>query len=673
MYGEGMKKYLWTLVLALLWACNIHTNQPDLTGKTVSITFIHTTDIHSRLYPYYMVPNIPDQNLGLDKDDGPYGGAARMAYVIRRERAKANRSLYIDTGDWFQGAPVFNVFHGEPEIRVMDYMGLDVACIGNHDFDLGRTNLEDQLASWASFPVLAANYHFDQDKRAGDHDLSSIVKPYAIFNLKGITVGVIGLGNVSTLSSLMETGNKLGITPIDSAQVMQFYIDLLKDRVNIIVGATHLGLTEDPEMIARTTGLDIVFGGHHHVVLDPPKTVMDCTDPAFKAKRHCKSRRVILVHSGAFAKYVGVLDTAFAPSKDDPMNWELQSFKYTPYPIDSKVPEDQYVKELLEPYYDELKKAVQLDLIVGYSPSTIKRTGSSGGDSALGNIVAESMWRRQSVETDFAVTNTTGMRADMYQGPVTIEDLYNIFPWQNTITKMFLSGRDVIELFDYAARRSQKRGCVSQVQVAGARVELFCGPCTESSRPKDWPQPREPDKACAQKIEIDGMPVRQDAQYELATNNYIARGGSGFYMLKANTTQHDTGINMRNALIDYIRQMKPCGADDTGQTPACTSDADCPKDYQCACDGRYVWDAASSTCKDTGQCAQGGHCALSACVDGVTDRFGRECVQEKNTQKDINECKCTRKNLAAQQCTKAACLDSSNGVVEDQRVKMVLP
>ena len=666
-----MKKSLLIIISALLWACNITTNQPDLTGKTISITFIHTTDTHSRLFPYYMVPNISDQNMGLDKNNGPYGGAARAAYIIHRERARANRSLYIDTGDWFQGAPIFNIFHGEPEIRVMSYLGLDVACVGNHDFDMGRTNLEDQLAQWASFPVLAANYKFDQDKRAGDHDLSSIVKPYAIFNLKGLTVGVIGLGNVSTLSSLMETGNNLGITPIDSAQVMQFYIDLLRDRVNILVGATHLGLDEDPVMIKHTTGLDIVFGGHHHVVLDPPKTVMDCQTTELKKKYGCTPRRVIMVHSGAFEKYVGVLDTSFSQKKGDPINWELQSFKYKPIPIDASVPEDARVKELLEPYFDELKKDVQLDLVVGYAPHTIKRVGMDGGDSGLGNIVTESMWKRQSIETDFAMTNTTGMRADMYQGPVTVEDMYNIFPWQNTITKMYLSGRDVIELFDYAARRSQTRGCVSQVQLAGARVELFCGPCTESSRPKDWPQARETDKACAQKILIDGQDVRKDAQYELATNNYIAQGGSGFYMLKANTTQHDTGINMRNALIDYIRQMKPCGADSSGNTPSCATDADCPTDYQCACDGRYVWDSA--TCKDNGKCGnQGGHCALSACVNGVTERFAREC-SEKIDKASIGECKCVKQNLAAQQCTRTACLDSSNNVVEDQRVKVVLP
>lgn len=672
-----MKKALLLIFVATFVACNITTNQPDLNGKTISITFIHTADIHSRLFPYNMVPNISDQNMGLDKDSGPYGGAARMAYVIHRERARASRSLYVDTGDWFQGAPVFNVFHGEPEIRVLSYMGLDVACIGNHDFDLGRTNLEDQLAQWATFSVVVANYQFTKDQNGRPPDLASLVKPYAIFNLKGITVGVIGMGNIDTLSSLMETGNKLGITPLDAAQVMQFYIDMLRNRVNIIVGVSHMGLDSDEALIKNTTGLDILFGGHNHVVLDPPKSVMDCDKNAesrIYQNYHCTPRRVIMEHSGAFAKYVGVLDTSFKQSKDDPNNWELASFKYTPIPIDSKVPEDARVKELLEPYYDELEIEVQLDLLVGYAPQTIKRTSSSGGDSALGNIVAESMWRRQSVETDFAMTNTTGMRTNMYKGPVTVEDMYNIFPWQNTITKMYLSGRDVIDLFDYTARRSQKRGCVSQVQVAGARVELFCGPCTDITRPKGWPAPNEPHKACAQKIEIDGRPVQPDSQYEMATSNYLAGGGSGFYMLKANTTQHDTGINMRDALIDYIRQMKPCSSDSSSQTPSCAADSDCDSGYVCACTGRHTWDGASGQCKDSGKCgSEGGHCALADCVNELIKRFGTGCEDALNDPEEIDKCKCSRQDLSTQQCAQAACLDSSNHVTEDGRVKMVLP
>ena len=65
----------------------------------------------------------------------------------------------------------------------------------------------------------------------------------------------------------------------------------------------------------------------------------------------------------------------------------------------------------------------------------------------------------------------------MNPGPITIEEMFNIFPFNNAITKMELSGLEVQELFDYVAQYSQGRGCVSQAQIAGARVLLDCSGC----------------------------------------------------------------------------------------------------------------------------------------------------------------------------------------------------
>src|ERR1041384_6273899 len=52
--------------------------------------------------------------------------------------------------------------------------------------------------------------------------------------------------------------------------------------------------------------------------------------------------------------------------------------------------------------------------------------------------------------------------------------MFNIFPFDNSITKMQLSGVEVQDLFDFVARRSTGRGCVSHVQIAGARIVIDC-------------------------------------------------------------------------------------------------------------------------------------------------------------------------------------------------------
>jgi len=665
------------LATTVCLACNVKTNQPSLDGKDVHVTFLHTSDIHSRLLPYYMKVAKTDENIGLDDANAPFGGVARISHIIQYERERANRSLYIDTGDVFQGAPIFNVFSGEVEMKALSAMNLDVMVVGNHDFDLGEPILAQQIASWANFPILAANYKFAAGQSPTPPPLAGLVQEYAVFNLQGLRVGVIGLGNTSTMSTIIESGNNMGITPIDAAEAAQFYIDAIRSQVDVVILATHLGLTDDYELIKNITGADIVFGGHHHVVLNPPKVLQDCQidqmvpvwRERFTKSHTCTPRNVILVHSGAFAKYVGRLDVVFRQKEVPGNDWEVASSEYKAIPVDASVAKEPLVEEMLEKYRDVLNQAMQLDLILGYAPATVARFGTYGGDSQLGNVVADSMRKRKGVETDFALTNSLGIRSDIYAGPVTVDDMYNVFPFENTIVTMYLSGREVVEMFDYLARRTGVRGCQTQAQISGARVVLQCGRCDASMRPAEWTAVDPDAEGCAYSIEILGEPVSLDSQYQVAVNDYISKGGSGFMVLKRNTTQINTGIPLREALMDTMRQGKACGSLD-----ACTTDADCnSQNYTCACDARSAWDSGSASCTKGQQCEQGaGVCVLSACVTDVSTRFVANCAGGTNTA-DYQQCACEQTARAMSQCGSTACIDPSNGFLEDERIKTLPP
>jgi 5'-nucleotidase / UDP-sugar diphosphatase len=142
-------------------ACTVERESPKLVGQDVRLTLIHTSDIHSRLFPYDFVPNRFERDYGLVEGNKPFGGIARIATIAKRIRATSNRSLWLDSGDCFQGAPVFNMFKGEAEMRSLSIAGMDAAVIGNHEFDLGSTNLFEQIDNWAGFDLLAANYIFE--------------------------------------------------------------------------------------------------------------------------------------------------------------------------------------------------------------------------------------------------------------------------------------------------------------------------------------------------------------------------------------------------------------------------------------------------------------------------------------------------------------------------------
>jgi 5'-nucleotidase / UDP-sugar diphosphatase len=322
---------------------------------------------------------------------------------------------------------------------------------------------------------------------------------------------------------------------------------------------------------------------------------------------------------------------------------------------------------------------------------------------------------------------------------VTVEQMFNIFPFDNSITKMQLSGLEVRELFDFVARRSAGRGCSTQVQIAGARIVLNCSDCPRQSNESCSAEQECPTgakceagkcviKACAEQIYIGfrsctgnqdcgpggscvkgscscasdaecgglvnscdigisdetgrgrcRLAIDETGSYELATSTYLAGGGSGFVVLKKNTTQLDTKIQQRDALIDWVRGGKPCGHDAVKYKTKeglrqCSTDADCGEvgvGYVCACP-ENASQRADGVCESSGNCGSGGRCVLSLCRQSVAD-FYRETCKQAETAVAIASCttKVSPCQLGGEQCKFLACIDRGLGSFADGRVLMV--
>lgn len=578
-----------------LSACLYDSNAPDLTGQDVRLTILHTSDIHSRILPYEHVPLYTETQLGLARGRGPYGGVARMAHVVKRERERAGRSIWLDSGDLFQGAPIFNIFRGEAEVRALTMAGLDAMALGNHEFDHGPENVLQQFSNHAGFELLAANYEFEDDAKPFAAEFDITVKPFVIYNVDGLKLGIIGMGNLSSMNSLEDGTNSLGILPKETLQTVQFYTNFLRDEVDLVVLLDHLGLTEDEVLARNICGLDLILGGHHHIALSPPKLIdynpdqkyisgipdMDevvsvdtegeggspavAVDPeAVDPPRgigECKPehrRQTLLAHPNAFSKFVSRLDIVVRDRR-------IVSHKFKLFPLDATVPEDPETREVLQDYLEEMQQVLLLDRVITTATEPLRRFGPTGGDSMLGNLVAEAMQYRRYIETEFCVTNSLGIRTDILEGPITYEQMYNVMPFENTITTMILSGLEVQELLDFSTRSSSERGCNSQIQVSGVSFTMNC----RTGKAED--------------IHINGQPLEPARAYDMCTNNYMAWGGSGFRMLKRNTTKVDTGIPIREAMIQYMR--------DVPELPACydsnTTLDKCKAGYAVS-DGRIV-------------------------------------------------------------------------------------
>ncbi|MBQ9296895.1 MAG: metallophosphatase [Paludibacteraceae bacterium] len=233
------------LLYALTALCCIACTTPD------HLTILHTNDTHSQIEP---------------KSNGQGGYARRMGLIAQERQADPNL-LLLDAGDYCQGTPYFNFYHGRVEIDAMNRMGYDAATLGNHEFDNGLDTLAAVLST-ARFPIVCANYDFSGTALAG------IVKPYTIIRRGGLKVGIFGLG--CDPKGLISDKNFLPARYMAPYPVAQQMADTLRAQgCDIVLCLSHMGTCGkapedvcDTAMVRQTRGIDAVIGGHTHKLYD---------------------------------------------------------------------------------------------------------------------------------------------------------------------------------------------------------------------------------------------------------------------------------------------------------------------------------------------------------------------------------------------------------------------
>lgn len=254
-----------------------------------SLTILHTNDTHSRIDPFPAGdPKFPGM-----------GGVARRAELIRRIRSEHEHVLLLDSGDFFQGTPYFNLFGGEVELKAMSQMGYDAATLGNHDFDNGADGLAMQMKH-ASFPILNCNYTL------GDSPLNGLIKPWKIFRKGPFRIGVFGIG--IELEGLVNRSMTQGVRynePVAAAQKTASYLKL-EEHCHLVVCLSHLGYryndskVSDMILAASTRHIDLILGGHTHTFLDTPVY-----------EKNPDGKQVLIAQSGWGGVRLGRIDIGF--------------------------------------------------------------------------------------------------------------------------------------------------------------------------------------------------------------------------------------------------------------------------------------------------------------------------------------------------------------------------
>ncbi|MCS3804082.1 5'-nucleotidase/UDP-sugar diphosphatase [Chromobacterium alkanivorans] len=524
------------LAAGLLSACAATPGKGNyVEDKTYKITILHTNDHHGRFWP---------------NSDSEYGLAAQKTLVdqVRAEvKAAGGYMLLLSGGDINTGVPESDLQDAEPDFRGMSRIGYDAMAVGNHEFDKPVPVLMKQR-QWINFPMLSANIYQDGQR---------MFDPYAMFNLGGVRVAVLGLTTDDT-AKMVNPEQVKGIefrSPIAEAGKL---VPELRQKADIVIAATHMGhytdgqhgvnAPGDVEMARAVKGLDLIVGGHSQNPVC--MKAENQRDDAYVPGAPCAPDRqngAWIVQAHEWGKYVGRADFEFR-------NGKLKLSKYQLMPVnlkksvkgvdgkEQKVPYTQLIEEdgKLRNFLQSYQNKGQAALDVPVGRTSAKLDGDRGvvrsQPTNLGVFIGRVMMAK--VKADFAVSNSGGIRDSLPAGAINYRDVLKVFPFGSTLAYVDLNGEEALDYLKAAARMTPGAGAFGQL--AGVKLRIVGGQLQQAL--------------------IGGQPIDPSKTYRMAINSFIAAGGDGYPLMNKHPGYVNTGFVDAEMLREYIAAHSPIDA-----------------------------------------------------------------------------------------------------------------
>ena len=486
-------------------------------GDKSDVTILYTNDVHTYI----------------DKQS-PKLTYAAIADLKQSYQNAGKDVLLVDAGDHVQGTAYGSMDEGASIIKLMNAAGYDVATPGNHEFDYGMDRAK-AIMKEADFPYLSCNW---VDLRTTLRVLPSV----KVFVRGGRRIAFVGVTTPETFTKstpayFMDKAQRKYIYDIQGGEdgkklydAVQKAIDKAKLLADVVIGLGHLGV--DPssspwtseEVIAHTSGFDAFIDGHSHTVMEN-KQVQDASGKA-----------VTLTQTGSYFANVGEMTIA----ADGTITTKL---------IPTHEGMDAGIAAMQTGWVNTVDDMLGEKIAVGDSdfyvsdPATGKRRIRSA-ETNLGDFVADGIYTYfnevEKLHCDVAIMNGGGIRADVPAGDWTFKTCKQISPFGNVACLMSVTGKQIQDALEFAARFAGKDGKENGgfLQVAGATYEIHTDiPNTVQTDEKNvWigsatGTPRVQNVKIYDKASGSYLPLDPGATYALAGMNYTLRNlGDGFAM-----------------------------------------------------------------------------------------------------------------------------------------------
>ncbi len=522
--------------------------------KPVDVQLLAFNDFHGALTP-------PSGSGGrVTLADGTVveaGGLAYFATHLRQLGSQNGNTLTVSNGDLIGGSPFLSaLFRDEPTVDAMDQLGLDVATVGNHEFDEGVDELRRIIDGGACHPVdgcrdgdgydgsdadwLAANV---VDRETGE----PILPPYQVYKSRGVEVGVIGAVLRGTPSIVSPEGIA-DVEFLDEVETINRYVGELREQgVEAIVVSLHEGGSAGTDVNGCTDpagpafdiangiddAVDVVMTGHSH--------------SGFVCEGENEVDGKLVTQALSNGRLITDIDLGIDRRSGDVVTATAENVVVT-----RDVQPDARAQALVERYQEIAEPIANEE--VGSVTADITRTqetllGTAGqpgelrGESPLGNLIADAQLAATDDEAGAvaAFMNPGGVRADLTYAPsaageapgvVTYGEAFEVQPFNNLLTTLELTGEQLYALLD-------QQFDVGRVLAPSSTVTYTVDPAEGGS-------------VVPGSLQIGGVPVELDQTYRITVNNFLAGGGDGFTVLTEGADPtNQPGFDV-DALIAYL-------------------------------------------------------------------------------------------------------------------------
>lgn len=509
-------------------AAHAHTAQDGVT-----LTLLSTTDSHGHLLAWNDLTNRATNE-----------GLAKIATLVRQIRDASPATLLLDCGDTTEGTPLAYYFAVKdtavpnPEIAVFNAMHYDAMAVGNHEFNFG------ERAMWKAkreshFPWLAAN--LKETYTSG----VPYIQPYIIKKIAGVRVGVVGFVTPGVPRwEIPENYRGYTFEPIvDAARRV---IPEVRAKCDVLVAIMHSGLDRNPktgepfssyalngenaawELAESEPSIDVIFYGHTHQEM-PQLTV----------------NGVLMAQAKNWGGSLARADVTLG--RDASGQWKvLTKTSQTIHPT-AEIPEDPTIVRLLEPYREKVESYLNTPIATG--GVTLDGTLARYEDEPLVDLIHRV--QMQYAHADVSLATLFIPSVHVVAGTVTIRDAFGIYPYENTLYGVEMTGAQLKDALEHAASfyPAWPAPADKPMHLPGYDADSAEGVAYQMDLTK-------PVGSRITNLTFRGAPISAAQKFRVAINNYRYTGGGGYSVFKGLPVVYRSTEQVRDLIIAYLEKTK---------------------------------------------------------------------------------------------------------------------